>query len=413
MKIAVIDHIGNHGGGSRVVRSLLPALKRQAPNIEIQYFGNPASIRRENLEEEFSSYDIGVTELASLRLANSTIFSTSYALRAIEIIQSRFLQSFSWLPEIISGNVVREIERKVTGYDLIFYPWPFMMAFPGVKCPAIGIFHDFNFKYYFGGSFVFSAKQRAQLERDIPAWLAGTTPVVSTHFMASELATFYPEAATRTRVVHLPALGGNEPVADGVAKKTVEQLGIHSPYLLCPTHMCSHKNVGPVIAALALLRSKGRHLTFVLTGAGTEAIRGQACDIGLRLDSRNPDVVGLGYVSNHQMDSLIQCASVVINPSLYEAGNGPGLDAFGCGAPVAMSDIPAFREHLSTLGVRAQLFDPRSPTDIATKIAIILDNPIETRANAQHSLDAMKNITWDKTANSYLEIFRETISPHK
>ena len=47
MKIAVIDHIGNYGGGSRVVRSLLPALKLLDPDLEITYFGNPTAIRRE------------------------------------------------------------------------------------------------------------------------------------------------------------------------------------------------------------------------------------------------------------------------------------------------------------------------------------------------------------------------------
>ena len=76
MKIAVVDHVGNHGGGSRVVRSLLPALKRCDPTLEIVYFGNPASIRRENLDAEFTPVAISVAPLASLKLSNIKPFGS-------------------------------------------------------------------------------------------------------------------------------------------------------------------------------------------------------------------------------------------------------------------------------------------------------------------------------------------------
>ena len=39
MKIAVIDHIGNPGGGSRVARALLPAMKPSMGTL--LFFGNP------------------------------------------------------------------------------------------------------------------------------------------------------------------------------------------------------------------------------------------------------------------------------------------------------------------------------------------------------------------------------------
>jgi len=409
MRVAVIDHVGNHGGGSRVVRSLLPALRRMHPQLELSYFGNPASIRRENLADELSSHGIRVLELQSLSLANSNSLRSEHVRRAIQLLQSRWLNGFNWLPEALSGNVAGEISRRVRGYDLAFYPWPFLLPLPKLDCPSVGLFHDFNFKYYFGGSFVFSPVQRAQLERQMPEWLEEVTPVVSTHFIASELAVFYPQAAHKTRVVPLAPLGGVELIETARAQEIVRQLGVRAPYLLYPTHLCSHKNVGPLIAAQALLREQGRRIALVLTGAGTETVRGHAHAVGVRLDLRDGDVLGLGYVTNLQMDSLIQCAAAVVNPSLYEAGNGPGLDAWGRGVPVAMSDIPAFREHIDTLGVRAQLFDPRSPQDIAAKVATLLDNPGRSRADALFSLQALRSMTWDRTASGYLNIFRDAI----
>jgi glycosyltransferase involved in cell wall biosynthesis len=273
----------------------------------------------------------------------------------------------------------------------------------------VGLFHDFNFKYYFGGSFVFSPAQRAQLEHDMPQWLDSAVPVVSTYYMASELATFYPAAAHRVEVVHLPPPGGTDPIEPSLAHGVVRQLGISPPYLLYPTHMCAHKNAGPLIAALALLRGQGRELSLVLTGAGTDAVRGHAHSVGVRLNVDGGDVIGLGYVSNLQIDSLTQCASVVLSPSLYEAGNGPGLDAWGRGTPVAMSNIPAFLEHVEVLGVRAQVFDPRNPQDIADKISAILDNPERARADVEHSRHALQRLTWDQAARAYLAIFHRAV----
>lgn len=413
MKIAVIDHVGNHGGGSRVVRALLPALKQLDPDLELTYFGNPEAIQRENSAVEFAALDIHVRELKSLLLRNGPVFTSVYVRRAIQLVQARWLSGQSWLPVVLSGNVSKEIATRVKGFDLAFYPWPFMLEFPKLDCPTVGIFHDFNYKYYFGGSFVFSPAQRAQLEHEMPVWLANATPVVSTNFMASELAYFYPEAAHKTKVVHLAPMGGVDLIEPRQAQEVVAQLGIHTPYVLYPTHLCSHKNLGPLIAAMAVLREQGRQLKLVLTGAGTEAISGSASSIGVRLDNNGENVRGLGYVSNFQMDSLIQCAQVVVSPSLYEAGNGPGLDGWGRGTPVAMSNIPAFLEHLEVFDVRAQVFDPRSPQDIAQKIAFILDNEQVARADAEHSLKALNRLTWKHTAEAYLNIFRNVVKNSK
>ena len=409
MKIAVVDHVGNHGGGSRVVRALLPALKRLAPDLELTYFGNPEAILRENSVDEFAALDIQVRELKSLLLVNGTVITSRYVRRAIQMVQDRWLSDQTWLPVVLSGNVSKEISDRVRGFNLVFFPWPFMLEFPSLNCPAVGIFHDFNYKYYFGGSFAFSPAQRARLECEMPVWLEKATPVVSTKFMASELAYFYPDAASKTKVVHLAPLGGVDLIDPNQAQVAVGQLGIHAQYILYPTHLCSHKNLGPLIAAMAILREEGRHLKLVLTGAGTDSIAGWASPIGVRLHKNEGDVQGLGYVSNLQMDSLIQCAKAVVSPSLYEAGNGPGLDGWGRGTPVAMSNIPAFLEHLEIFDVRAQVFDPHSPQDIAQKIAFILDNEEMARADAEHSRKALNLLTWQHTAEAYLNIFRSVI----
>jgi glycosyltransferase involved in cell wall biosynthesis len=302
------------------------------------------------------------------------------------------------------------VESRIRGFDLAFFPWPFFISPPRLDCPTVGIFHDLNFKYYFSGSDTFSPSQRAQLESETAQWLKTAMAVVSTDFMASELRHFYPHALYDIRRVYLPPLSGTEPMATEKADLILSGLGIRSPYTLCPTHMCSHKNIGPLIAAQARLTAQGRDLVLVLTGSGTDAVTGRATEIGVRLDRTGGDVIGLGYVSNEQINALVQRAAVVVNPSLYEAGNGPGLDAFGLGTPVAMSNIPAFAEHVEKQGMHAAIFDPRSPADIAEKIAAVLDNPRKARDDAHRNLTALARLTWERSASEYLSIFRDAVT---
>jgi glycosyltransferase involved in cell wall biosynthesis len=370
--------------------------------LQLVYLGNPSSIDREGLHGVFRGTGIRVEALRSLSLRGRLAGRSRYAHRAVDLLQTGLLSRHAFLPVSISGDTAREISSRLQrGFDLVFYPWPFLLRCPAAPCPAVGIFHDFNYRYYFGGTSVFSAQQRALLESEMPRWLDGCVPVVSTQFMARELAEFYPQHARRVRVVPLAPLGGVERVMPDAARAVVDDLGVTGPYLLYPTHMCTHKNVGPLLAALALLNGQGRGLKLVLTGAGTDEIRGRAHALGVRLGLSDPDVIGMGYVSNLQMNCLVQCASVVVSPSLYEAGNGPGLDAWGLGVPVAMSDIAPY--------VRAQMFDPRSPQSIADSIRAILDDPDRAALDVQASTAALARLTWDSTAAGYLEIFRHAV----
>lgn len=409
MKVAVIDHIGNFGGGSRVIRALLPAIKAMRPETEMTYFGNPASIERECILEEFSRIGISVHPLDSVRLSSKGLLNIGITAKAIKYLQQCYPHSLQGLPYVFSGEVHKELEKRVRGYDLALFTWPFFIAVPDLECPLVGIFHDFNFKYYFSGPCTFSPQQQARLNREVPQWLARATPIVSTHFIARELEKFYPMHAHKTRVVHLAPMSEVNPIEEDEARKVVRSLGLVSPYILYPTNLSAHKNLGPLLASLPLLRKLGHDVKLALTGPRTEQIRGHACDIGVELGQERPDVVGMGYVSNLQMDSLIQCAAVVVSSSLYEAGNGPGVDAWQRGVPVAMSNIPAFLEHLEVQGVRAEVFDPRSPADIALKIGAILSNPAKARLDAHHSREALQRHTWEQTASRYLSIFDDLV----
>jgi glycosyltransferase involved in cell wall biosynthesis len=227
--------------------------------------------------------------------------------------------------------------------------------------------------------------------------------------MAEEFKKFYPEYAYKVKVVHLASMSNTANITSNKLNRIKNDIKIRGKYILYPTNIHSHKNIGPLLTALAILRKMGKDISLVLTGPKTDLINGKACDIGLIKQERDKDVFGMGYVSNDEMDSLIQCAEVVVSTSLYEAGNGPGMEAWAAGVPVAMSNIPPFVEHLKVQNVKAEIFDPRSPDDIADKINNILSNPDKAKSGAKYSQSALEQYTWESVALKYLNIFERTI----
>ena len=399
--LAVVDQVGNPGGGNRFIRCLLPALKTVRPDIEITFFSNKPSLKRDQMNLELENANITIKYLHTKILRIARIINEVGNMTNLYFNNSPYR-----LPSALMSILRHEIETKILNYDLAFFAWPFLMLCPSLKCPMVATFHDFNFKYYFAGNLTFNPFQQYVLEHETPLWLKRSLPVVSTYFMANELKKFYPEFADKTEVIHLASLSTQTSIPEEESKRIVfNELSIEGDYILYPTNTCSHKNIGPLIEAISILNKMNHNVKLILTGPRTKRISGHSSAIGVELVKTNQDVIGLDYVSNLQMDALIQCARAVVSTSLYEAGNGPGVDAWARAVPVAMSNIPPFIEHIERQNVKAQIFDPRNPQDIANKIDAILSNPQKAKEEALHSQQAMKKLTWQKVAEGYLSVF--------
>ena len=341
MRLAIIDHVGNPGGGSRMLRALLPAMKALRPDCEITYYANFRSLKREGVMVELKASGIKLRKLRSVFFSNVYLFGSNKLGNLFKLLQRRFLKNVSFLPVFLTGALDREIGGFASEFDVIYFPWPYFIRSLNIKTPTVATFHDFNFRYYFSAS-GWHVWDLEFLNKEIPRWIEQSHPIVSTHFMHEELLKFYPQITKKVHVIHLAPMSMVNEINFNEAKSIVQKMGIAEDYILYPTNLAVHKNIGALLSAFYHLREKGYKLRLILTGEGTENIQGKACSIGLERNYPQGDVLGLGYVTHDQIDSLIQCARVVVSTSLYEAGNGPGLDAWAKGVPVAMSNIPAF-----------------------------------------------------------------------
>ena len=159
---------------------------------------------------------------------------------------------------------------------------------------------------------------------------------------------------------------------------------------------------------ITIIRKKNKSIKLVFTGPGTEILNGIYLNNQLQLQKKNQSIYGLGHIENDEIDYLIKKAKIVINCSLYEPGNGSGLDAWKIGTPVAMSNIPAFKEHIKYLGVIAQIFDPLDASDISKKLNKILKYKKNVKEKIiKISRERMKKISWDLIIKQYINFIKQ------
>lgn len=166
--------------------------------------------------------------------------------------------------------------------------------------------------------------------------------------------------------------------------------GEREPFLLYPARRWPHKNHERLFDAFALLRRERPELRLVLTGGGDF--------------SAVPDGVEVrGLVPRAEVVSLMQRASALVFPSLYEGFGLPPLEAMACGCPVASSNAASLPE---VVGDAARLFDPHDPQAIADAVREVLADP---KPWIDRGLAHAAQFSWDETARATDAVYAELL----
>jgi glycosyltransferase involved in cell wall biosynthesis len=166
--------------------------------------------------------------------------------------------------------------------------------------------------------------------------------------------------------------------------------GEREPFLLYPARRWPHKNHERLFEAFALLRRERPELRLVLTGGGDFS------QVPAGVEAR-------GHVRRAELVSLLQHASALVFPSLYEGFGLPPLEAMACGCPVASSNAAALPE---TVGDAARLFDPHDPAAIADAVRDVLDHP---ESWIEPGLAHAARFSWDETARATDAVYAELL----
>jgi glycosyltransferase involved in cell wall biosynthesis len=288
----------------------------------------------------------------------------------------------------------RQLRRKLLATTLpqasVFHTSYFTRS-PIRGIPEISTVYDMIFErapYYYGPASEADALQKAASIR------AAARIITISQSTADELTAFYPE--TRERVVtvypgaeHLCQLPSSGPT-DREQK----------PYCLFVGQRFAYKNFTTLVDAMTL---GGWDKELELHVVGMPFLHTERMLIKrLGLEGRIRDC---GPLSDAALVRKYHNCAAFIFPSLAEGFGLPILEAQSCGAPLACSDIPVFRE---IAGTAAEFFDPLDPTSVlaATMRCVNTANRDKLSEAQRRNL---QRFSWDRCAQQTLAVWDSVV----
>lgn len=170
-------------------------------------------------------------------------------------------------------------------------------------------------------------------------------------------------------------------------------------YIIYPAASWPHKNHIRLFEALAILRGRGIEVPLILTGP-----RHMGLDLSsLAINSGVRDLVfDLGYLSQLEVEALIEASVAMIVPTLFEAASFPVWEAFRLGTAVACSNVTSLPQQVGTSGL---LFDADRREAIADAIVTLWEDPIRRKQLADLGRARVNEFNWKRTAEHFLALY--------
>jgi alpha-1,3-rhamnosyl/mannosyltransferase len=179
----------------------------------------------------------------------------------------------------------------------------------------------------------------------------------------------------------------------------------HTFFLILGT-IQPRKNVERVIAAhLALPDKHRREFPLVIAGRygwGVDSLHSTLT----RLSNDGP-IRWLRYVTEADKLALLQTASALVFPSLYEGFGLPVLEAFAGGTPLITSNVTAIPEVADRES--ALIVDPTKVDEISNAMLETITNKAGCLERAVHGRTIAERHTWERCARETLAAYRTVI----
>lgn len=177
-----------------------------------------------------------------------------------------------------------------------------------------------------------------------------------------------------------------------------------SRYILTIGQFSGYKNHERVVRAFAQAFPEQRdvHLALIQRlGPGAKTLRPIARELGI-----SERVHFLSGVPFDDLIALINGATALCHPSLYEGFGNPPAEAMACGCPVVTSNCSSMPE---VSGDAALLVNPESVDDIARALRTVAQDSELADSMRQRGLRRAKELSWKIFAAKNLEVYREVL----
>ena len=177
------------------------------------------------------------------------------------------------------------------------------------------------------------------------------------------------------------------------------------PYIFFTGVWRKHKNIVNLIRAFAILKNKYKQNIQLVLGGQEDEFYNEPRKVLEKL-KLGGDVIIPGFIPKNEMPMFFTNASVFVFPSFSEGFGFAPLEAMSYSIPCVVSDIPDLRE---SCGEAALYFDPHSPEDMASKIALLLNDENLQKDLIQKGLVNIEKYDWVKCAKETLEVYNSVL----
>jgi glycosyltransferase involved in cell wall biosynthesis len=183
-----------------------------------------------------------------------------------------------------------------------------------------------------------------------------------------------------------------------------------TPFVLSPFNLEPRKNLLSLLHAMTDVRQTHSDVRLVLYGRAAVTVeRERQFERDVRELGLQDAVILTGPISDAELSSLHQRATLFVFPSLYEGFGLPVLEAMAAGLCTVASNQSAMAEVLGEAGVQ---IDTSDPTLLATTISSLLDNP-KRRADLGHAgRRRSSQFTPDLMARGTMAVYEKALGAH-
>lgn len=184
-----------------------------------------------------------------------------------------------------------------------------------------------------------------------------------------------------------------------IDKKAISEQAF--PYLLTVGAIERRKNIETIIQMLPMLENNQMRLR-IMGGIRDQAYFDELMALVDALGVKDR-VEYLGFVSEAELISCYQHASLFITASKDEGFNIPPLESMACGVTVVCSNIPVHKELFAEAAV---FFETESPQDLKQRVEATLADVAGQAVLNEQGYEKVKLFTWNNTAKNIANAFK-------
>jgi glycosyltransferase involved in cell wall biosynthesis len=289
-------------------------------------------------------------------------------------------------------------EVKVYGPDVVHLSFPAPVVRERFSCPVVTSLHDL-YPYDIPANFgfprvIFNRLFLRQCLRN------SDTIVCGSDFTLNRLRAIA-GSAVKSKAIRIYQSVHSDPMS--ICRPSLPDMGGRR-FLLCVAQHRRNKNLDLLIRALADLRRLGdQHQELYLVIVGADGPETASLKKLIRQLALQPHVTLINSLADPELCWLYRNCELFVAPSCIEGFGLPVVEALQCGARVACSDIPAFRE---IAGDACRYFDLRAPSP-AVYMAQAVSATLQERRRRPEGLH---RFSAEEVAAQYVSLYSQLLA---